>query len=302
MALFIEWAGNFLEANIGAIVGAAIAALFGLYLKIKHLTATDVLVYLARLVIAPVLRVFRGKLILVYSDAGSDDDDTEGGDNSVAETIALALKRAPNLASRQVKTVGNADWLLRWPLLPWLVDGVLVLVCDVTRLSNHSERRDKIQRRLINYVGKGGLLITGHDIPYRRLKNSRLQSVIGFQSTQFARVAKDHSIEYTSHYGNRKTSNTALLDALPESLELLDKEVVRGTPSDDVEFLYTWANKPDDVWPDEPEIPLMTRRTHVRGVVYWINSGDQDENGPPRPLSAPNPDLINILVLMLKHR
>lgn len=295
------WVIAFLEANLEGLVAAIVVALFSLYLKLKHLSAADVLVYVRRLIFFPLAWVLGRKVILVFSDAGSDEPDEEGHDCTVAESLILELEKKPAHKSHVFKAVGDADWFLRWPLMPQFVYGVVILVSDVTRLSNQRERRERIQKRLISYVRNGGVLITAHDVPYRRTKNFKLQTFLGFRATRF--VPSPDPVVYERPSSLRKTSNAALDAALPDTFALDDREVVSGDFEADVEFLYTWGNRPQTAWPDYPdEVPLVTRRTRAKGAIFWVNSGDQDQSGPPLSLAQPSPQFVTLLSCLLEHR
>lgn len=224
--------------------------------------------------------------ILVYTDC---DDELH-----TAKALAAGLEERINTTDRQVRVTVVRDGvdLARWPYPADGVIAILILLTDVTQLSVNPRERGRVQRRLIRYVHRGGCLILGHDVIYRRSRNERLQRIAGGSLDDFYR--EDGPTAYVKvDSGPRVTSNRRLLEALPDSIELGDNEVIIGQWDADVEYLYRWEKDPD--------IPLVTRRPVGRGRVFWINSGDTSAKGPPRSLARPEPSLVQLLVNLVIH-
>lgn len=227
----------------------------------------------------------RHRVYLVYTDC---DDDSYASDR-----LASAIKQEfkSKLDSR-VDTIvlREATELLRWPLIKRHVAGVVVLLTDVTQLASKVSERKVIQERLTKYVTRGGCLILGHDVLYRRSRNDRLQRLAGCRLDGF--VACTGPVHYERvNFGARKTSHSSLLESLPTKVALMDNEVVSGGWQDDVEYLYVWS--------ENREIPLATRRRTGRGVVFWVNSGDHGPLGPPRSVARPEEGLVRMVTRLL---
>lgn len=165
-------------------------------------------------------RLARRKTVLVYTDC-----DDEGRTTKI---LCDRLERQLGSAHGErvsVKVVRDGVDLLRWPFPVSGVLGVIVLITDVTQLSAQPRDRKFLQENLSRYVKKGGRLVLGHDVIYRRSRNDQLQKLAGGALDSYQRVARP--ITYIKvDAGDRVTSNTALLANLPAELEFRDNEVI----------------------------------------------------------------------------
>lgn len=224
--------------------------------------------------------------VLVYTDC---DDELH-----TSRALATGLEEKIASLGRPVRVVVVDDGvdLTRWPFPARGVLAVLVLLTDVTQLSARPRGRARVQRRLIKYVHRGGCLVLGHDVIYRRTRNERLQRISGGTLDSYRR--DDGPTSYVKVVtGPRATTDQRLLRELPDTLELCDNEVIVGDWGADVEYLYRWAQ--------DPEVPLVTRRAVGSGRVYWINSGDSSAKGPPRALARPEPGLVGLLATLIQR-
>lgn len=224
--------------------------------------------------------VFRERVALLSTDC---DEEV-----AITKKLAAALTRKLRDEGARVRVVpiSSSESILRWPLSLKAITAIAILYTDVTRLSTDPKRRDQIQRRLVRFCHKGGTLILGHDLIYRRVQNTRLQKLAGCRLTKFESMPQ--GVKYVKlEDGSRMTSHTKLLDNLPSSFLFYDHEVLSGTWADDTEFLY--------VLEGDSKRPLVTRRTSGAGCVFWLNTGDQNEDGPPRPIAQPAPELTTLL-------
>jgi hypothetical protein len=89
----------------------------------------------------------------------------------------------------------------------------------------------------------------------------------------------------------RKSENIELLDSLPNSFVLHDGEYVYGEWSEDVEFLYTLS--------DDTSVPLATRQKCGKGTIFWVNTGDHTDKGPPTSLSNPADEFVEMVSNMV---
>jgi hypothetical protein len=187
----------------------------------------------------------------------------------------------------------DGDQLLHYPMFPFLVRGTIVLITDVTSLSNDPVRRKIIQKKMEWFTQWGGCLVVSHDALYRRAKNDILQSLAGGAISRFQAVTGD--VEYQKLInGLRVSTNRALLEQLPPAMALEDNEVVSGEWLPGVEYLY--------VWRAESTLPLVTRRVVGRGVVFWCNTGDRNNQGPPPAIVRSDSAFIPLLSKLIALR
>jgi hypothetical protein len=265
--------------NLLAVFIVFIARLFGLDVFTRTIRLSR------RLPIA--IRKLNGKETVVLF---TDCDDELHTTRALAVGVETALKSSGIRA--KVMVMHDGLDLLRCPLTTPPVIGVVLLLTDVTQLSSYPRDRAGLQDRLVKYAHRGGCLILGHDVIYRRSRNERLQKLAGCVLDNFKRM--EESVKYKKvSAAPRATTDTKLLSELPDSLELTDNEIVIGNWMDDVEYLYHWQ--------DDEAVPLVTRRTVGAGRVYWVNSGDTNISGPPRSLARPESDFVNLLATLIRH-
>ena len=231
------------------------------------------------------LKIRGRKIVFVYTDCDDQFITTRN--------LATNLKRSINDKSFKVLPIEEPASLLTWPLIKTITKAVIVIITDVSILSTNKKRRELVQRKLFKFVQSGGILVLGHDVLYRRTKNEILQRLAGCKLTCFRRQEDITYKKNNSLNTPRTSSNQSLLDHLPDSFTLADREYVVGTWREGVEFIYTHS--------DDKNIPLVTRRVVQEGAVFWINSGDHTEDGPPRPITKPSKDLLDLLSKIIKH-
>ncbi len=224
--------------------------------------------------------IFNKKIIFIYTDA----------DDNGNSTHSLSIHLEKSLQDEKIKCIvlKNSEDIINWPLVNKFVKSVIIILTDVVPLSSIKKKRDKIQDNLIKFALNGGILILGHDVLYRRSKNILLQKFCNVTLTKFFR-SDNKNVVYTKNINidNRISTNKILLKNLPDTLSLDDREYVTGDWSNTTEYIYTTN--------DEKKIPLVTRQELGKGVVFWINSGDHTENGPPPSIEKPSKDLIILL-------
>ncbi|WP_018683329.1 hypothetical protein [Actinokineospora enzanensis] len=231
-----------------------------------------------------VRRLWRTRTVLLYTDCNDELHTSKALAARLQEDLLAAGFRV------RVRMARDGADLARWSFSRSVV-GIILLITDVTQLSVRPRDRDRLQKRLVRYVHRGGCLVLGHDVIWRRSRNERLQKLAGCSLDTFERSTEP--IRYTRvDSGPRASDHTDLLAALPETMELGDNEVVIGRWNRDVDFLYCWADRPDT--------PLVTRRSIGDGRVYWVNSGDSDSSGPPRSLARPERPFIILLAALIR--
>lgn len=218
------------------------------------------------------------KTILVYADPDDDGVTLRG----------LRVSLENENSSLVVQTFENPEKILEWPRSTHLIHGVVLFITDVTPLSSDEAKRDEIQNFVKEHVMSGGTAVLGHDVLYRRSRNKILQKLAGCKATRFAKP-EDGTLEYKKldDPDHGRFFDASFLKDLPDTFEFADREYVTGEWMSDVKYLY--------VYNDEPDVPLVTVRTCGDGHLYWFNTGDHNEHGPPQPLSDPDPTLITLL-------
>jgi hypothetical protein len=225
----------------------------------------------------------RKKLILIWNDH----------DINLSHNINGALKtRGPSFKYKEMK---SPDFILRYPLSPQIIHMVILIVSDVTKLSDEESRRDKIQEVLINYVRKGGTLFGTHDLIYKRCRNVKLEEAYGCKITNFKRVS--HPIDVTLN-----TSNHPLIKDLPQKFKLDDGELCWGNWGKGSEVLIRTENKVcnnnNNAYVYIPI--LVVRRIAQKGTLIWLNSADKGEK-IANSLDGPQSEIIQILENAIKY-
>lgn len=229
--------------------------------------------------------IFRRSVLIVYTDANDNGNSTI----SLCSRITSALN---DVKAKTIPLKASED-LLKWPMLPSLLSSIVVILTDVTSLSSNKSKREKIQNSMSKYAIHGGILVLGHDVLYRRSRNDILSKLCGVTLTKF--FPYEDCVKYIKNktlIQDRTTTNSTLMESLPDTLELDDRECVTGEWGSHIEYLY--------VSNDAKQIPLVTRQEVGNGVVFWINSGDHTENGPPPSLAKPADDLVNLLTVIIR--
>lgn len=180
----------------------------------------------------------------------------------------------------EVTPLESPDDLFNYPQNSRIIPAVLLIVTDVTKLSEDENKRIKIQQWLRKYVENGGGLIGGHDIIYRRTRNEILENVFGGEITEFQRIDKVRYIK------NKEIKNQILFSGLPDEFELDDGELVWGSWSEDAKILFHS--------PPPHSYPLVTVREYGKGKAIWINSCDKRE-GFKNPITSNNYHLLRLI-------
>lgn len=230
------------------------------------------------------------KVIFLYTDC----DDQFTTTKNLASRIEKCLNLEKNQAERaKVIPLEEPASLLIWPLVHSAISSIIIIITDVTPLSTNKIRRRKIQEKLLTFTQTGGILVLGHDVIYRRTRNEILEKLAGCKLTGFIRQEEISYVKNTNKNSKRISDNKILLEHLPDSFSLSDREYVVGNWREGVEFLYTHSENQD--------IPLVTRRVVQKGAAFWINSGDHVDHGPPRSVSRPSEALVFLLSQIIAY-
>jgi len=165
---------------------------------------------------------------------------------------------------------------------------LILIVVDVTKISNDPKIKSKIEDKIQDYVYKGGNLLGAHDIIYRRTRNSKLQKMFGCRLNEFVRI-ENKKVKYKL---NQKYNGHIIAKNLPYEFELKDGEVLTGKWANKAEFIYLWGDS---------EVPLVVTREYGRGKLVWINSGDMyEDDQPPESLIEPEEHLCALLINIIR--
>lgn len=218
----------------------------------------------------------RAKYVLVWNDHTID----------LSEKIADLLKDKG--IKYKFKLLIEPDELLKYPLSPKYIQTIILIVTDVTKLSESEPKRNRIQLKLVNYVRKGGILFGTHDLIYRRCRNKTLQQAFGCETYNFLRVQTPISAEIILVYKNHP-----LLRGIDLKPIFHDGEVCYGEWNNDAMILIqTVDNYP---FADNNKVPLLAiRHTGSCGTLIWLNSADKSDE-VAKSLSEPYKEVIRLM-------
>lgn len=169
----------------------------------------------------------------------------------------------PGDRSLSFRAIRRPRSVLYYPRSRRRVGGVILLDTDVSKLADEPQAARLIEARLRKFVDGGGGLIGSHDLIYRRVRNTELQSVFGCKIMHFLSY-KDHPVPYRL---NPDQANHPLSSDLPKTYTLDDGEICWGDWAPDAVVVYTTD--------DDHQRPLVVCREYSDGRVVWLNSGDK---------------------------
>ena len=229
----------------------------------------------------------RKKYILLWND-----HDTEISDNLCKN---LRKKGVNDL----LKSLESPKEILNYPLKPARVKALILIVSDVTKLSDNKKLRELIESKIHSYYKKGGGIVGTHDIIYLRVRNSKLRDDFGGEINTFKRI--DKPVKYIRNnepFGSKHTKDlpdefdvSQLTEGLPDEFELNDGEIIVGKWKDDVGIIF---NSAKEYGLEFGLKPLVTARERGNGRLVWLNSGDKYESFP-RSISLPEDDFLTLL-------
>ncbi|MEW6446579.1 MAG: hypothetical protein AB1426_00565 [Bacillota bacterium] len=171
-------------------------------------------------------------------------------DIAISKQIVKFLEKSqPNFHFQVLQSPKD---ILNYILSPKTTGCVILIITDVTKLSEDVKIRDRIQKSLLNYVYKGGGIIGTHDIVYRRVRNQLLENIFGCQLNCFLRT--DKKIEYIK---NPDFVDHPFCRDLPERFSVSDGEIVWGNWSPDALPLFS----------TEDGKPLVIAREYAKGRI-----------------------------------
>jgi hypothetical protein len=213
------------------------------------------------------------KLILLWLDA----------DVATVRKLVNQLKR--NLPHARIRALSAPNEILFYPLRKRVIQAVILISTDVTKLSSEDKIRTEIEERVKRYVLDGGGLVAGHDIIYHRTRNTELTRVFGVRSFGFFH-ARNSPVKYkktpagTSHPIGRRLDDTFSLD---------DGEVFTVTWEPGAEVLF----QESDV--ENPVPTLVMTRTYEKGRLVWLNSCDRGQAGLAGSIKDPSREFVRLL-------
>lgn len=215
----------------------------------------------------------RKKYVLIWNDHNIN----------TSEKIISKLIKQKHI---KYKALNEPEDLLKYPLYPKYIHEIILIVSDVTKLSETKQCRKEIQLMLILYVRKGGTLLGTHDIIYRRCRNDALQNAFGCKLDNFQRENKP--IEVVLAAGQE---SHPLVKGLQPSFFFDDGEVCWGNWSKDTIYLIVTKKK---YIGRTKSVPILTVR-HIgnNGTFIWLNSGDKGDS-LSNSLNIPQDELLTI--------
>lgn len=218
----------------------------------------------------------RTKYVLIWNDHKID----------LSEKIADLLNDKG--VTYQFRFLIEPDELLKYPLSPKYIQTIILIVTDVTKLSESEPNRNQIQLKLVNYVRKGGTLFGTHDLIYRRCRNRTLQQAFGCETYNFLRVQTPINAEIILVHKEHP-----LLRGIDLNPIFHDGEVCYGEWDYDAMILIqTVDNYP---FADNNKVPLLAvRHTGSCGTLIWLNSADKSDV-VAKSLSEPYKEVIKIM-------
>ncbi len=279
-----------MSAILNSIIGAVSAAVVIAVFRWLGFDFFPKLVFFIKLIGYSILRIFGRKFILLYTDC-------EG-------SRTASKKVANNISGKRVKclVLTNPEQFINYPLFPFLVKSIIILITNVSQLSSDKNKKNKIQLKVAAYCKKGGRLILGHDAIYWRTYNKIFQELAGGEVTSFHTVEGEliryvkltDDIDDVNLAKKRFMNNVGAFEQLDDGFALRDKEVLlSGNWADNVKFLYVAKIRHNSL--KYKYYPVVTMKTLDKGSVFWVNTGDSRPGNPPFPISSPDPDFLKML-------
>jgi hypothetical protein len=164
------------------------------------------------------------------------------------------------------RAIKRPESVLYYPQSQKRTVGIILLDTDVSKLADEPRTARLIEARLRAFVDGGGGLIGGHDLIYRRVRNSELQLVFGCQIVHFL-THREHPVTYRL---NPEQVDHPLAVDLTDGFTLDDGEICWGEWEPDATIVFTTN--------DEHQRPLVVCRESSEGRVVWLNSGDKADS------------------------
>lgn len=281
MSIFLSYFDKFIDKNF--VQGFAIGLFFYLITLIPAVRRLFSFV-IPNLRYLKVL-LTRRKYVLIWNDDSIH----------ISEKIADLIKsECPKFRYKELKT---ADELLRYPINPKTIKMVILIVTDVTKLSEIEKRRKRMQMQLSRFVREGGTLFGTHDLIYRRCRNRHLQHLFGCEVCNFQRVKEPIKVMIQPEYANHP-----LLTGIPSEFELDDGEVCWGDWEKDARILIKTTKRFHNHIKDKAEYVPMTVIRHIgkNGVLIWMNSADKADK-LPMSLSEPQTNVVKVMANAINY-
>lgn len=224
--------------------------------------------------------VTRRRYVLIWNDV----------DDRYSAAIALALE--PKLPKLRIKVISVPEQLSFYPTGCSKLAAIVLIVTDVTKISEGKRDRERAQRRIKAYVRCGGGLVGTHDIIYRRVGNDILAPVFGGGKITHFETAPEVTYQvfpsHTSHFLRRD---------LPDTFALKDGEILKGHWDAEAETIFATSSS--------PALPLVVANHFHSGRSVWLNSGDKSAEGLCASIALPEAQFLQLLensILWVSHR
>jgi len=215
------------------------------------------------------------KLILLWLDA------------DVATARHLVNQLRNNLPHVRIRALDAPSEIMLYPLRKSVVEAVILISTDVTKLSSEDTLRDDIERRVDRYVLDGGGLVAGHDIIYHRTRNTLLTKAFGATIERFDDKEVDNKKIPIKYEKTSAATKDPIWRRLPDHFNLDDDELLVTSWTKGASILFTEEGV--------PERALVVARTHDKGRLVWLNSCDRGKSGLAKSIGDPSREFVNLL-------
>lgn len=172
--------------------------------------------------------------------------------------------------------------ILSYPASPKVMAAVVLINTDVSKLSADDKIRQRIEAHLLTYLRRGGGLVGGHDVIYRRARNEDLRGAFGGKIKGFSPLSE----KPVGYVKNPVQAGHPISAQLPDSFGLDDGEILATEWPDDAAILFH-SNAAE-------KHSLVVAKDYLEGRLVWLNSCDHQD-----PLCAsiqvPEDDFVTLL-------
>src|SRR6185312_8330451 len=211
-------------------------------------------------------------------------------DADIATVRRVANRVKKNFPFVRLKVLNAPSEILLYPMKRSVVEAVVFISTDVTKLSSDDEVREQIEEELKRYVLDGGGLVAGHDLIYRRTHSKYLCKALGeirahgWYSMDNTPVRYEKTAAGKLHPIGRR---------LPDNFSLDDGEVLSVEWLPEVEVIFQQAGEAN------PVRGLVAARQFEDGRIVWLNSCDHGVELSPS-INLPSAEFIALLAASIE--
>lgn len=181
--------------------------------------------------------------------------------------------------------------LLSYELKSENIAAIVLLITDVTKLSENDNIRNEINDKIVNYVENGGLVVATSDVMFRRTSNEGLQLLFGCVIDNYKRHNEGQPVKYLKTDACR---NLDCFNDLPDEFELSEGVVNWGNWKQGSVCLFETAEE----YSGERR-PLVIIKKSGKGTCLWLNGGEYRDY-PPKSIALPEKPLVELIRAFIK--